>query len=90
MPHYRYVIHNLADDLARVHVDQAGRKHHFWVWGDIPVIARRYAAYRAKDRREARWETDFKARNESQQDEGGPDSVSQPEEQQEDWAMIPF
>jgi len=38
------LIHKIADDLARVHVDSAGRRHHFWVWGDIPVIARRLAS----------------------------------------------
>ena len=34
-------IHKIADDLARVHVDSAGRSHHFWVWGDLPIIAQR-------------------------------------------------
>lgn len=35
------LIHELADDIARKHVDSAGRSHHFWVWGDLPVIAKR-------------------------------------------------
>ena len=38
------LIHELADDLARVHVDSAGRRHHFWVWGDLPIISGRLAS----------------------------------------------
>ena len=39
------LIHKHGDDLARVHVDTAGRHHHFWVWGDVPIIAQRLASH---------------------------------------------
>jgi hypothetical protein len=38
------LIHRWGDDLARVYTDRAGRKHHFWVWGDVPTIAQRMHA----------------------------------------------
>ena len=37
------LIHRCGDDLARIHTDHAGRRHHFWVWGDLPIIAQRLA-----------------------------------------------
>lgn len=39
----RRLIHKHGDDLARIHIDSAGRRHHFWVWGDLPIIAQRLA-----------------------------------------------
>jgi len=35
------LIHKYGDDLARIYIDHAGRQHHFWVWGDLPIIAQR-------------------------------------------------
>ena len=35
------LIHKFGNNLARIHVDSAGRRHHFWVWGDLSVIAQR-------------------------------------------------
>ena len=32
------LVHKYGDDLARVHVDSAGRRHCLWTWGDVPVI----------------------------------------------------
>jgi hypothetical protein len=34
-------VHRIGDDLARVYVDSAGRKHRFWVWGDLPTLRAR-------------------------------------------------
>jgi len=42
-PQVYKLIHKHGDDLARVHIDSAGRHHHFWVWGDLPIIAQRLA-----------------------------------------------
>ncbi|GAJ07525.1 unnamed protein product [marine sediment metagenome] len=39
------LVHKHGDDLARVHIDSAGRQHCFWVWGDVPIIARRLASH---------------------------------------------
>jgi hypothetical protein len=35
------LIHKLGDDIARKYKDSAGRLHHFWVWGDLSIIANR-------------------------------------------------
>jgi hypothetical protein len=35
------IIHQFGDDLARIHIDSAKRRHHFWIWGDLPLIAQR-------------------------------------------------
>ena len=36
-------VSRVAGDLARVHVDRAGRRHCFFLWGDLPEIAERMA-----------------------------------------------
>ena len=43
---FRPIIHKYGDDLARIYTDHAGRRHHFWVWGDLPIIAQRVAENR--------------------------------------------
>jgi hypothetical protein len=35
------LIHQAADDIARVYRDGSGRMHRFWVWGDLQIIAGR-------------------------------------------------
>ena len=43
------LIRQVGDDLARVHVDSAGRHHHFWVFGDLQIIAERLSGIDMKD-----------------------------------------
>ena len=38
------LVHKYGDDLARIHIDSAGRHHHFWIWGDLSIIGRRLAS----------------------------------------------
>lgn len=38
------LVHKYGNKLARVHTDSASRHHHFWVWGDLSLIAKRLSS----------------------------------------------